>query len=128
MTDRTPSVFAAWFFILLNALIWLTLGVLIVFDVHPALPDEPLVKGIMAFLSLAIAGLLLGLSVFLGQRRQIAYFLTLGLLIITSILIIFDDFGVVDLVVLFINLISIALLIKDRDWYLQPRPGAIGSR
>ena len=82
----------------------------------------------MAFLSLAIAGLLLGLSFFLGQRRQIAYFLSLGLLIITSILIIFDDFGVVDLVVLVINLVPIALLIKDRDWYLQPRPGVIGSR
>jgi len=89
MTDRTPSVFTAWFFILLNAFIWLTLGVLIVFDVHPALPDEPLVKGIMAFLSLAIAGLLFGLSLFLGQRRQIAYFLTSGLWMITSMLRIF---------------------------------------
>jgi lysylphosphatidylglycerol synthetase-like protein (DUF2156 family) len=128
MTDRTPSVFTARVFILLNALIWLTLGVLIVFNVHPALPDEPLLKGLMAFLSLVTAGLLLGLSIFLGRRGQIVYFLTLGLLIITAILIVFDDFGVIDLIVLVINLIPITLLIKDKDWYLQPRSDAIGRQ
>ncbi|MFZ6019780.1 MAG: hypothetical protein ACOYXO_09230 [Chloroflexota bacterium] len=128
MNNCPPSVFAALIFILLNAFIWLTLGIIIVFDGHPALPDEPLIKGIMAYLFLAAAGILLGLFVLLGKRRRIAYFLVVGFLITTSLWLVFDDFGVVDLVVLAINLVPIPLLIKDRDWYLQARSGVNGSQ
>lgn len=123
MTYRPPSVSAALFFILLNALIWLTLGIIIAFNAHPALPDAPLLKGIMAFLSLLTAGILLSLSVFLGQRSRMAYFLTAGLLIAISFLTVFDQFGLVDLVVLAINIVPIILLIKDRAWYLPAQAG-----
>ncbi|MDO9545482.1 MAG: hypothetical protein Q7J07_01880 [Pelolinea sp.] len=127
MTNRPLSVSAALIFILLNALVWLVLGVIIAADAHPALPDVPLIKGTMAFLALATAGILVGLFIFLGKHSRIAYFITLGLFAATSLLSIFDQFGLADLVILAINIIPIILLIKDRAWYLQVRPRAVKS-
>ncbi len=118
MTRRPLSVSAALIFILLNALVWLAFGVIIAANAHPALPDLPLIKGVMAFLALATVVILLGLFVLLGKRNRIAYFIALGLFIAISLLTIFDEFGLADLVILVINIIPIILLIKDRDWYL----------
>ena len=109
-------------FILLNALVWLALGMIIALHAHPALPDNPIVQGGMAFLSFCAAGLLLGLFIFLLRRVRIAWFAALGILAVTSILAIFDDFGWSDLVVLVVNLVPMILLIKDRAWYLQGKP------
>jgi len=127
MTNRPLSVSAALIFILLNALVWFALGVIIAANAHPALPDVPLIKGIMAFLALATAGILLGLFILLGKRSRIAYFIALGLFVAISLLTIFDQFGLADLVILAINIVPIILLIKDRAWYLQGRYRAVES-
>jgi hypothetical protein len=127
MTNRLLSVSAALIFILLNAFVWLALGVIIAANAHPALPDLPLFKGIMAFLSFATAGILLGVFIFLGKRSRIAYFIALGLFVAISLLTIFDQFGLADLIILAINIVPIILLIKDRTWYLQIRPRTVGS-
>jgi lysylphosphatidylglycerol synthetase-like protein (DUF2156 family) len=105
------------FIIIFNALIWLALGVIIAVHAHPGLPDNPVIKGGMAFLSYGAAGILLGLFFFLRKRSRVAWFVALGFFALASILTIFDDFGWIDLVVLVINLIPLILLIKDRAWY-----------
>lgn len=128
MTNRPLSVSAALIFTLLNALVWLALGVIIAANAHPALPDVPIIKGIMAFLSFAASGILLGLFVFLGKRSRIAYFIAVGLFVAISLMTIFDQFGLADLVILIINIVPIILLIKDRAWYLQIRPKPIESQ
>jgi peptidoglycan/LPS O-acetylase OafA/YrhL len=115
-------------FILLNALIWLALGMIIALHAHPAIPDNSIIQGGMAFLSFCAAGILLGLFIFLVRRTRIAWFVALGFLAVTSILTIFDDFGWTDLVVLVINLVPMILLIKDRAWYLQGKPGVLENR
>lgn len=122
MTRRPLSVSVNLIFILLNALVWLALGMIIALHAHPALPDNPIIQGGMAFLSFCAAGILLGLFIFLLRRIRIAWFAALGFLAVTSILTIFDDFGWTDLVVLVINLVPMILLIKDRAWYLQGKP------
>jgi len=106
----------------MNSMVWLVFGLIIVFDAHPAIPNYPLIKGGMAFLAIVIAGVLFALGFFLAKRSRIAFLLTAGLLLLTSLLSIFDDFGLVDLAFLIINLIPLVLLIKDRDWYLQLDP------
>jgi len=118
MANRPLSVSMASIFILLNALVWLTFGIIIAADAHPALPDAPLIKWTMAFLALAIAGILLGLFILLGKCSRIAYFLASGLLFATSLVAVLDDVGLADLVFLVINIVPIILLIKDRAWYL----------
>jgi lysylphosphatidylglycerol synthetase-like protein (DUF2156 family) len=119
MTNRPFSVSVTSILILLNALIWLAFGVIVAANAHPALPDLPIVKGIMAFMAFAAAGIFLAVFISLGKRSRIAYFIALGVFVATSFLTIFDDFGLVDLAVLAINIAPIILLIKDRTWYLQ---------
>jgi lysylphosphatidylglycerol synthetase-like protein (DUF2156 family) len=122
MTNQPSSVPATLLLIVLNALIWLALGVIIVVHAHPGLPDNPIVQGGMAFLSFGAAGILLGLFVFLRKRSRLAWFVAMGFLALASILTIFDDFGWIDLVVLVINIIPLILLIKDRAWYRGAKP------
>ncbi len=119
MTNRPLTVNANFAFILLNALIWLVLGIVVAADIHPALPDNPTMRGIMAALSLVITAILVTLFIFLLKRFRMAYYLTLVFFALTSLLTIFDQVGLSDIVVLVINIIPIVLLIKDRAWYLQ---------
>jgi hypothetical protein len=116
---RPPiSATVALVFLILNALVWLGFGLLIALDLHPALPDQPFIQTIMAILALGIAGIMVGLFVFLRKGNQIAYFLTVGLLAGIALLTVFDEFGAADLVVLIVDLVPLILLIKDRSWFL----------
>jgi lysylphosphatidylglycerol synthetase-like protein (DUF2156 family) len=127
MANRPLTVSIALIFTLINSLVWLTFGVTIAANVHPALPIPPLLKGVMAFLSLAAGGILLVVFIFLGKRSRVAYYIALGLFNASTLLTIFDQFGLADLVILCINIVPIILLIKDRAWYLQEKPRAVGN-
>ncbi|OGN91426.1 MAG: hypothetical protein A2Y88_05555 [Chloroflexi bacterium RBG_13_48_10] len=122
MTKRPLTVTINLVIILINAFIWLALGIIIAANALPGLPDLPQMKGILAVLSIAVAGVLLGLTFFLIKGNRTAYFLTLAFFGVTSILTIFDDVGLPDVIFLIISLIPILLLIKDRAWYLQTKP------
>jgi lysylphosphatidylglycerol synthetase-like protein (DUF2156 family) len=122
VTNRPLTVTLNLIVILLNATIWLVLGIIIAVDAHPALPDLPQMKVILAALSIAMAIILLGLTFFLFKRSRTAFYLTMIFFGITSILTIFDDVGLSDLIFLAVSLIPIILLIKDRGWYLQTKP------
>jgi hypothetical protein len=106
----------------LNTIIWLTLGIIIAVDALPALPVSPYLKGIMAILSITMAGILVGLFIFLRKGSRIAYYLTVAFFVVVSILTIFDEVGFSDIFVLVFNLIPIALLVKDRNWHLKVLP------
>jgi predicted membrane channel-forming protein YqfA (hemolysin III family) len=97
-------------------------GLIIAFNALPSLPDIPFLKGGMTVLSLAIAGIFLGVFFLLRKRNRMAYYAALGLFAVTCLLLVFDDFGLVDFVVLVINLVPLGLLIKDRAWYLDKNP------
>jgi hypothetical protein len=125
MKDRPCSVTAMSVFIILNIIFWVAYGVIVVFNLHPALPDQPLIKGIMAILSFVAAGFLLWAFVFLKRHNRVAYYLALTFFCIAILFTIFDEVGWVDLVVFAINVIPLILLIKDRGWYLQPEPRAV---
>jgi len=56
------------------------------------------------------------------KRNRIAYFIALVLLFITSLPTIFDQFGLVDLGILVINIVPFIFLIEDRAWYLKAKP------
>jgi hypothetical protein len=123
MRDRPHSVTLALIFILVIAIIWLAFGFIITFNVHPAIPDSQPIRIILATLSFAAGGVLIILCVFLTKQNRVAFFFTLGVLIILSIINIFDDIGLIDLVFIAFNIVPILLLIYGRGWYL--RPGSI---
>ena len=122
LIHRPVTVTVTLVIILLNALIWFILAIIIAANAHPGLPDLPATKGIMAFISISMAGISLGLTYFTYKHSLKAYYLILAYFVFTSILVIFDDIGLSDIIVLIISLIPIILLIKDRAWYLQLNP------
>lgn len=107
---------------LMLALIWLVLGIIIALNALPGQPDLPEMKGILAFISIAIAIILLALTFLLYKHNRTAYILTLGFFGMSSILTILDEIGWTDVIFILINLIAIILLIKDRAWYLSRKP------
>ena len=122
MTKRPLTVTINLVVILLNALIWLVLGIIIALDAQPGLPDLPEMKGILAFLSIIIAAILLVLTFFLFKHGRTAFYLILLFFISTAFLNIFDDVGLSDVIFIVISLIPVIMLIKDRVWYLQAMP------
>jgi hypothetical protein len=125
MKKRPISITVTLGFIFINILIWLAFGIIVAANLHPALPDQPVVKTVMASLALAVAVVLSVLVFFLIRHSRIAYYLTLGLFTALSLAALFDNFGWIDLVVLIINLVPIILLIKERSWFLQIKTGII---
>ena len=128
MVRRPPTVTIALIFSLLNALLWLGFGIIVAVNAHPALPEQPSIKWPIAVLSLGTSGTFLGLFFFLRKQRRSAYFLALVLFLVIALLILFDEFGFADLVVLMINLLPLFLLLKDRAWYLQSEPRVMGRK
>ena len=125
---RRPLTFTiSLVFILLNALVWLGLGVIILLNAHPAIPDLPYLKPFMLIVSFGIALVLLALFFFLSRRTHWAFIPALTVLGATVLLNIFDQLGWSDLVVIALNLIPFILLIKDRAWYLSVESNAVSD-
>jgi len=122
MIHRPITVTINLVIILLNALIWLILAIIIATNAHPGFANLAAMKGVLAIISIAMGSILLVLTYFIYKHSLKAYYLTLAFFVITSILVIFDDVGLADIIFLIISLIPIILLIKDRAWYLQIKP------
>jgi hypothetical protein len=123
MTKPPVSVAAALLLLLLNALVWLAFAVLVAAGAHPSIPHTDLVKWTMAVLAFLNAVVLMGLCGLLRRGNHVAYYLTLGLLVVLSLLTVADQFGISDLIVLILLGVPLVLLVKDRAWYLQPTSG-----
>ena len=119
MTKQPLSITLNLVIILLNALIWLILGVIIAFDMHSAIPDLPGMKLGLSIISFVIVIFLLGLTYQVWKHNRTAYYLMIAFFILTSILTIFDDLGLADILFLVISMIPVILLIRNRAWYLQ---------
>ncbi|MCI0518822.1 MAG: hypothetical protein L0Z70_01025 [Chloroflexi bacterium] len=123
--DKKPATFtAALWLILANALLWLGFAVLVVSGAHPAMPDDPLVRGIVAGLALLASGALAGLYVLLAKRSGPAYFAALVLLLFIALLTVADEVGIWDFAVLLLTLAPVILLLFPRAWYFRRGPGA----
>ena len=75
-------------------------------------------KWIMAALALASVVTLIVLTLLLFKRYHPAYYGAFAFLALIALLTITDEFGLPDLFMLVITLGALALLIKDRRWYL----------
>ena len=122
MTQQPITVKVNQIIILLNALIWLILTIFLAINKVPGLDELQTIRWVLAIISITMAVILLALNYYLLKHSLKAYYLTLAFFIFTSILVIFDDVGLADIIVLIISLIPVFLLIKDRKWYLQLKP------
>jgi hypothetical protein len=118
MIRRPLSITITITLIMISALAWLSLAAIIAAGLHPALPDAPLLKAVMVVLSLIAAGVLMVLTAFLLHRNRMAYFAILAALGASAVAVFLDDVGLIDIMFLLLDLAALALLAKDRNWYL----------
>ncbi|HCE18467.1 MAG TPA: hypothetical protein DEQ80_11455 [Anaerolinea thermolimosa] len=124
MKARPATIPLGLTLLVMDSLIWLILGVLIATGLHPSLPDPLWIRVAMVILSWMAAAALLAAYLGLTRHMRLAYPWAILSLAIASLTIIFDDFGLSDLIVLILHLMPLALLIKDHAWY-APRTEAV---
>jgi hypothetical protein len=118
MNEHKPSIRATKYLLFLNALIWLGFSLIVVLGVHPAMPQSRAISLLLAGLAFMASAVLLILTITLRKFR-LAYYMILTVLGTMAVLSITDDFGIADLVFLLVTMATIALLIRDRRWYLR---------
>lgn len=103
--------------------IWIIFGITMAANLHPAFPAEPFFRWGIGFTA-TFAGLVMGgLAYLLWKRKRFAWWLVLTGLFLFALATIFDDVGLIDLVIEGFILIPAVLLIKDKRWYLQGKTG-----
>ena len=105
--------------ILLNAIVWLSFGIITAIGFHPSYTQPTVIRWVMAISTLFAAGILFTLVVLLRKRNHIAYWVTIILLIAFILATILDQFGFVDLAFVIITILPLLLLLKNRKWYLH---------
>lgn len=105
--------------IFMVALVWVLFGVIVVARLHPALPDLPIIRWGIGLTAVLAGALLAVLDILLFRRNPVAYWALVVGLIILALANLLDQFGWIDLLIMALTLIPVALLIRDRKWYLK---------
>ncbi len=123
--NRFPATVRATLLLLaLDAVMWFAFGVTVAAGGIASIADPRALRWVMASLACASAAALAGLAILLSRRNRFAFYLAVILLAIIAVLSITDQIGWVDLASLAVSVIPLALLLKDRAWYLrQQAPG-----
>jgi hypothetical protein len=101
------------------AAFWLFYAVIVVLGLIPYYAATPVRTWIMTGYALGISACLAGTAFLLYRRSRLGYFLS-GLLLVTlAVLIIADQFGLPDLVMLLTVLLALGLIMKEHRWYLN---------
>ena len=123
MTNPPSTVRTARLLVLLNALLWLLFGVITAAGAHPSYREAGLLRWGMAALALIAAIVLVGLADLLKRRPRFGYRLTVAVLAVMILAGVLDEFGLADLLYVVVTLLPLALLLKDRVWYVRPASG-----
>jgi uncharacterized membrane protein YdcZ (DUF606 family) len=120
MNHPSSTIRIAHLLILLNAIVWLSFGIIIAIGVHPSYIQPTVIRWVMAISALLAAVFLFSLIVLLRKRNHIAYWVTVIVLTAIALATILDQFGLVDLAFVIITILPLVLLLRDRNWHLLP--------
>jgi len=120
MTNRPSTVPTTRLLVLLNAVLWLLFGIITAAGVHPSFREPSLLRWAMAASAFLAASTLVAFAGLLKRRSRFGYLLTVVLLAVMILASLFDDFGLADLLFVLVSLLPLALLLKDRSWYVRP--------
>ncbi|MBN2146844.1 MAG: hypothetical protein JW726_05625 [Anaerolineales bacterium] len=98
----------------LNALIWIALGIASIVQLSNSSSISAIVVAVLILVYVAV---LLGLGWLLGKQRRQIWFLALGVIAVSIVLTITDQFGLLDLLVLLLNGGLFGLLVASRKLY-----------
>ena len=122
MTTPPSSITATRSLLAVLAFLWLAFGITVAVNAHPSYKDAALVRWTMATMASGAAMVLAVLASQLKRRSRLSYWLTVALLTLMIFVGLFDEFGLADFVYLVLTVIPLALLIRDRNWYLSTPP------
>ena len=122
MTTPPSSITATRSLLAVLAFLWLAFGITVAVNAHPSYKDAASVRWTMATMASGAAIILAVLASRLKRRSRLSYWLTIALLTLMIFVGLFDELGLADFVYLVLTLIPLALLIRDRNWYLSTPP------
>jgi hypothetical protein len=115
-TGKTfKSMRAAQILLYINAAIWIFLGIATLLRMSQTNPESLFMLWIIAILMAGNAGMMLLSGWGLGTGRRLFYYLALAVMAINIILTFTDQFGLLDLLTLGIDLAILGLLIASRS-------------
>jgi hypothetical protein len=101
-----------------NACLWLLFAAVTAAGLHPSYVPGTVVWWVMTGLAVVTAGVLATLAWLLRRNDPLAFWLTTATLTAIILFGLMDDLGLSDLVFLLITSLPLALILKDRSWYL----------
>jgi hypothetical protein len=101
----------------LNAAIWLLLGVISLVRMASSGSVQVITALVIAVLMFGNAGAMLVSGIGLSKQQRLVYFFAIAVLVVNIILTITDQFGVVDLITLILDLFLLGLLVATRSQY-----------
>ena len=120
MTKPPSTVRTTRLLVLLNALLWFLFGIIAAAGIHPSFRGAGLLRWAMAGSAFVAAIILVAFAGLLKRRSRFGYLLTVALLAVMILASLLDDFGLADLLFVLVTLMPLALLLKDRAWYVRP--------
>lgn len=118
MQNAPASVKVAVTLLFFIAFIWLCFGLLVLGNVITTVPAGP-IRLIMGLLALCCSIALTLVTASLIGHNRLAYIGMVSLLVLIIIASFLDDIGLLDVILIAIDLATLGLLIKDRAWYLH---------
>ncbi len=119
--NRPVAIAQALFFV--NAGIWLVIGALTLVRVGGSDANRAITVGIIVVLMLGNVGAMLLAGVGLGRRQRRFFYFAIAVLAVNIVLTVTDQFGLLDLITLILDLFLFGLLLATRKAYLAPGTG-----
>ena len=105
--------------ILLDGVLWLAFASIIAAGVHPSYPRGSDFLWPMAAGGLLGAIVMLGIARLLRNPSRLAYWASVAVLAGMLLAGLFDQVGLADVAFMSLTLVPLALLVKERAWYLR---------
>jgi hypothetical protein len=122
LNSSSGQVRAAQGVFFLSAVIWLAIGIYTLSRMVGRYPGGSLAVWVIGLLMLGNVAAMLAAGLYLGTRRRSAWILAQTILAINILLTITDQFGLLDLATLLIDLVLGGYLIFTRKLYLRSKP------
>jgi len=106
---------------LLNALVWLILGIFTFDRLSRADDAEPVVLWVVGILMFGNTGAMLLIGLLIGRQRRLVFAFALAVLLVNILLTFTDQFGLLDFLTLLLDLFLFAILSLWRDSFLPER-------
>jgi hypothetical protein len=115
--EKPRAVQAAQFLFYINAAIWLLLGITTLVRLASGATDQTMTMWVVGILALSNGAAMLLAGIGIGKPNRLFFIFALAVLALNIILTFTDEFGILDLLTLLMDLVLLALLIVVRKWY-----------